>query len=665
VRASTDNAKKHPAQKSKRFRSWLEKLKPEKPAHKEEGRRIDGGHLDITQPLQEHKKPEEAPRHSAGKHKTVLLFVKILMMIFFCEAAIKALLLEPGLQNVWSGVLDATLLTALIAPPLYWLIIKLLQNLLQQHKQREKELRESEERVSQIVQECSIPIFVVNNEHIVTYWNKACENLTGIPANKVIGTQKQWLPFYAAKRPVMADLVTDSLPEEEIRRYYGDKYRKCAFLEGAFEAEDFYPDLGQKGKWLFFTAAPLKNADGKVVGAIETFQDITERKHAEKALREERNMAQKYLDIAGVIFVAINTRGEVTLINKRGCEILGYDEAEIVGKNWFDNFLPKRLREEVKAVFKELIVGKTESVEYFKNPVRTKNGSERIIAWHNTILCDESGNIAGTLAFGEDITECKQAEKQIWQARVQLEHTSRLVTVGEMASGLAHELNQPLCAIQNYAGGCRQMIRRKAANSTKLTDAVDQIARQAERAGDIIRRIKTLVSKCEPKRSAVSINDIVREVVSLEKSEAYQKNIIVETKLAENMPLILADKVEIEQVLLNLVRNGFEAMSGTVIDRRQLTIQTSMIGDDAIEVAVRDTGKGLSKEDVEKIFDFFFTTKPTGLGIGLSLSRTIIEAHGGSIWAEPNPDCGTIFRFTLPLKGAEYGQIRADSICRR
>ncbi len=278
-------------------------------------------------------------------------------------------------------------------------------------------------------------------------------------------------------------------------------------------------------------------------------------------------------------------------------------------------------------------------------------------------LSNPGGTVDKVIEVVRDITKHKRTEEQTQHARIALEHSARLAMAGEMASGFAHELNQPLCAVLNYTNACLQMIGTGTANSAKFIDALEQIASQTERMGQIIQRIRHLVNNHEPRKSTVDVNETVLEIVSLEESEASQKGISVQTELAEDFPLILADRIQLQQVVLNLVRNAFEAMSETAIDQRQLTIQTSMAGGDAIEVAIHDTGRGLSPETVEKIFDSFFTTKTGGLGIGLSISRSIIASHGGNLWAEPNPDTGATFRFTLPSKGAEYEQVRADSIC--
>ena len=385
-------------------------------------------------------------------------------------------------------------------------------------------------------------------------------------------------------------------------------------------------------------------------------KDITDRKRAEEAVRRERDRAQEYLDVAGVMFVVIDADRKVRLINKKGCEILGYDEDEVIGKDWFKNFLPESVREDIGAIFDTLVAGDIEPLEYHENPIINKDGSERLIAWHNTLLRDENGKIIGTLSSGEDITEHREAEEQLREHQAELAHVWRVNTMGEMASGLAHELNQPLCAILNYANACLRMTKRGTDEPDKVTEALEQITAQTDRAGQIIRRIRSLVAKRKPRQSTVDVNGVVREVVEMQKAEASQKGITVRTELAEDLPLILADGVEIEAVVLNLVRNAFDAMSDPALERREATIRTSVSENNSVEATVTDSGKGLLGEDPENIFDLFFTTKADGLGIGLSISRTIIEGHGGRLWAEPNPDCGVSFRFTLPVAGLWSGR---------
>ncbi|MBW1886918.1 MAG: PAS domain S-box protein, partial [Deltaproteobacteria bacterium] len=179
----------------------------------------------------------------------------------------------------------------------------------------EKALRESEERHSQIVQGSSIPTFVINDKHMITHCNRAHERLTGISAKDVIGTRKQWLSFYSEERPVMADLIVDNAPEDEFVRYYENKYRKSPVTDGGYEAEDFFPDLGETGRWLFFTASPLRDADGNVAGAIETLQDVTERKLAEEALRESERRLRTLLDFVPYPIAVFTLEGRVYYIN--------------------------------------------------------------------------------------------------------------------------------------------------------------------------------------------------------------------------------------------------------------------------------------------------------------------------------------------------------------
>jgi signal transduction histidine kinase len=221
-----------------------------------------------------------------------------------------------------------------------------------------------------------------------------------------------------------------------------------------------------------------------------------------------------------------------------------------------------------------------------------------------------------------------------------------------MSSALAHELNQPLCAIASDAKAALRMMKSGDWDSNELLEAMQEAGAQAERAGEIIHRITKLVRKKEPHRSSVNIENIIDEAIAFIEHEALLRKITIQmVEPSERLPMLKADTIQIEQVLLNLLRNSFEAMDNIKGSRHQVTIEASRDESGAVQVAVSDTGQGLPAENIDRVFEHFFTTKSQGLGMGLSISRSIIEAHGGRIWAEHNPAGGATFRFTLPIEG--------------
>ncbi len=232
----------------------------------------------------------------------------------------------------------------------------------------------------------------------------------------------------------------------------------------------------------------------------------------------------------------------------------------------------------------------------------------------------------------------------------ELAHVTRLSTVGEMGTGLAHELNQPLFAISNYAEGSMRKLRSGGAAPEDLLPALQQIADQAQRAGEIIRHLKSFVRKGEPKWERVCINDLVTEVTRFVEPDARAHDVRLEVHLADKPHTVEGDVIQLQQVLVNLVRNGIEAMQGDRSGERVLIIRTLEIDVEELEVTVCDTGHGISNDLAGRIFDPFFSTKTGGLGMGLSISRTIVEAHGGRVWATPNPGRGTTFHLILPLR---------------
>jgi C4-dicarboxylate-specific signal transduction histidine kinase len=245
----------------------------------------------------------------------------------------------------------------------------------------------------------------------------------------------------------------------------------------------------------------------------------------------------------------------------------------------------------------------------------------------------------------------QSAEEQLQRHRTELAHVARLSMMGEMAASLAHELNQPLHAVNNYARGSIRRLQKAPQKDGEIFAALEQISAEANRAAEIVRRVRRFVQKGEPQFSEVRVNRLVEEVVLLAKTELEQRHVRVDLALTDDLPMALGDPIQIEQVLMNLLRNGLEAMEETPQEDRIVCIRSMQYNDDRIQVDVCDAGSGIAGEDLEKLFEPFFTTKPQGMGMGLAISRSIIQAHGGQLWASANHDRGSTFHFTLPVGG--------------
>jgi two-component system sensor kinase FixL len=257
-----------------------------------------------------------------------------------------------------------------------------------------------------------------------------------------------------------------------------------------------------------------------------------------------------------------------------------------------------------------------------------------------------SNNVRFFTGFIRDLTERQKTETRLHELQSELVHISRLTAMGEMASALAHELNQPLSAIANYLKGSRRLLEGRADQQIDLVrDAMDKAAEQSLRAGQIIRRLRDFVARGESERQVESIKKLIEEASALALVGAKDQGVRVTFRLDPRLDRVLADKVQIQQVVLNLMRNAVESME--LSERRELVLAAAPAEDDMVEVSVSDSGAGIAPEILPQLFQPFITTKRQGMGVGLSISRTIIEGHGGRIWADANPTGGTVFRFTL------------------
>ena len=364
---------------------------------------------------------------------------------------------------------------------------------------------------------------------------------------------------------------------------------------------------------------------------------------------DEMARAERYLQIAKAIIVGLDREGNVNLINRRGCEILGYTEREMLGRNWFETVLPDKSRDAVVRVFKKIIAGEVEPLSKYENELLTKNGEVRYIDWNNAIEENSKGVIVGTLSSGQDITQRKQAEEAAQRYHRDMAHVMRLSTMGEMATGMAHELNQPLTAIVSYCGTALSLLNALPSSSQQLGEIMVRTAKQAHRASYIIRHLREHVRKEDQGDEFFELDHAIQDIITFIKREVQQRGAEIESRLGGQERKVKGRKIQIDQVLINLVLNSLEAFDHGEIAEGRIVIQTRLLPKGVIEAIVTDNGPGIDVTMTDNIFDQFQTNKEHGMGIGLSLSRSIIEAHGGKLWADKNHRNGALLGFELPV----------------
>jgi two-component system sensor histidine kinase DctS len=373
---------------------------------------------------------------------------------------------------------------------------------------------------------------------------------------------------------------------------------------------------------------------------------VVRRLAAEQALRAEHAFRKAMEDSLTVGMRARDLDGRITYVNPAFCRMVGWSAEELVGAVPPMPYWPPEDIEHAYAIHQSVMRGDAPQ-DGFEIAFLRKNGERFNALIYEAPLIDADGSHTGWMASVLDITERKRAEELSRQHQDKLQRTARLITMGEMASTLAHELNQPLSAIASYATGCLNRLAAGDAEAEELEAPLNKLAVQAQRAGHIIRRIHDFVRKSEPLVAPCALNDVVEGVVVFLEAEARKRSIKVDLEMDTPSPQVDADRILIEQVILNLARNAMEAMGHTPRSRRRLDIAVRRLEGYA-QVEVADSGSGIAEEVAASLFTPFFTTKEEGMGMGLNICRSIIEAHHGRLWFETNPEGGSVFRFTLP-----------------
>jgi PAS domain S-box-containing protein len=374
------------------------------------------------------------------------------------------------------------------------------------------------------------------------------------------------------------------------------------------------------------------------------FANALGRRRSEAMLRtSEEKFRQFFAHIPEYCYI-IDQAGTILDVNDQALNALGYEREELVGKPLATVYAPESQQKmmELFGHSKELgEIGNEEMV------IISKTGEKHAVLLNVGLVKNKDGTIIQSAAVHLDITQRKKTEAEALSARRELWRTDRVMRMGELTASLAHELNQPLTAILSNARAALRFIESDRIDMEELKEILEDISKDDKRAGDIIRSLRSMVRPEEGEQEVIGINDLLSETIALFNSEAIIRNIRIESGLTDSVPPVETNRVQLQQVVINLMMNAAESMIDEYEDRK-IVVQTRTIGGNRVQVAVRDFGTGIDVQELSRIFEPFFTTKLSGLGMGLSLARSIIEGQAGRIWAENNPDKGATFYFEIP-----------------
>lgn len=497
---------------------------------------------------------------------------------------------------------------------------------------RRSELR-SKARLAAIVTSSDDAIIGKTVDGIVTDWNAAAQTIFGYSSDEMIG------------KPIALLLPADRQEEE---RQILAKIQKGEKVEH-FETRRLRKDGAVID--VSVTVSPVFDDEGTLIGASKIARDITASRIAEHALREREAHLQSVLDTVPDAMVVIDTRGIIQSFSATAEKQFGYRPEEAVGHNvsmlmpepyrsQHDGYLARYLATGERRIIGigRLVVGRRKDGSTF--PMELAVGEMR------------SGDRRFFTGFLRDLTERQETQKRLQDLQGELIFMSRFTALGEMASTFAHELNQPLAAAANYMNAARRLVAGgRPEDAPEISTAMERAADQMLRAGQIIKRMRDFVARGESARQPEDLRKLIEEASALALVGIKQTGTHVSFDFDPGTGIVSVDKVQIQQVILNLMRNAVEAMEE--VARRELIVSTHVTDPDTVEVAVCDSGPGIAPDIAARLFQPFVSSKRQGMGVGLSISRTIVEGHGGRLWAEPNPAGGTIFRLTLKRSSEE------------
>ena len=496
-----------------------------------------------------------------------------------------------------------------------------------ERKRIEEALRQREKELRQVVETMPAMAFMTLPDGSNIFASRRWTEYTGFSAEDAEGAGWQ------------AAVYRDDLDR------HVSKWRQSLASGQPFESEvRLRRAVDGEYRWFLARAVPLRDEAGNILRWYGILADIEDRKRAEAALCESEEQWKAVFENNPVMYFMVDATGTIISVNAFGAEQLGYRVDELIGRpvhNVFHDNDREVVQTNAALCFQQL--GQAMSWELRK--VR-KNGE--VIWVRETARATLINSRPVLLIVCEDITEGKRAAEALREAQMELAHANRVATMGQLTASIAHEINQPIAAARNNASAALRFLDRNPPDLEEVREALGCVVNDADRAGDIIGRIRDHIKKAPPRKDSFDLNDAINEVLALARNEVAKNAVSVQTRLTEGLPPVEGDRVQLQQVVLNLILNAVEAVSAVGDGPRELLVSTEKADADSVRIAVCDSGPGIDPENVERVFAPFYTTKSGGLGLGLAICRSIVNAHGGRLWAESNEPRGAVFQFTLP-----------------
>ncbi len=507
----------------------------------------------------------------------------------------------------------------------------LIASLLMQRSRRrraEEHLRQSEERISIAAESANLGLWQLDPATYRIWATGHCRSILGLDPEAEVTQQSFINAYHHDDRARAVRICRDAI---ENGKSYEQEYRVV------------HPD-GQT-RWILDRAHNLVDGAGKSQRITGVVIDITERKKADDALRESEERYRNVVETQSELICRYLPDGTLTFVNDAYCRFFGRSREELIGRS-FTELLPEEARTEALAYVRALMNNQQPGL--YEHRVISGTGGIGWHEWNDRVIRNSDGKIIELQGIGRDITELKRAKRDARERRREVTHLTRVASLGELSGALAHELNQPLTAILSNAQAAQRILAKKVIDLPEVREILNDIVVDDNRASEVIRRLRVLFKKGEAQLQPTDVNEVTMEVLGLAHSELITHQVTGSYQLTPGLPPVQADRIQLQQVLLNLVVNACEAMGGTDPTARTLGVSTVLRDNGIVNIEITDRGSGVPRDAMDRLFEPFYTTKENGLGLGLSISRSIVASHGGRLWARNNPDRGATFVVELP-----------------